>query len=62
MVSIHNMLKRIAAMVGTKDLTDWESDFIRSIQDRTANNAGTLTLSSKQIECLQKIFNKHFAA
>jgi hypothetical protein len=42
---------RIAALLESKGLTDWEREFLTSVQKKR-------TLSPRQIECLQKIESK----
>ena len=61
MTSIANMIKRIGGLSGTKDVTEWESDFINSIIERTGNGTSTTNLTGKQVEIIQSIFKKHFA-
>lgn len=61
MTSINTMVKRVAGMLGTDDLTDWEEDFVTSINAQTHQGDNTSSLTEKQIESLERIFNKHFA-
>lgn len=55
MVSIATMVKQIAGLAGTKDVTQWENDFIASIARRNTS------LTEKQIEIVERIWRKHFA-
>ena len=55
MVSIAAMVKQITGLVGTKDVTQWENDFIASIARRNT------PLTEKQIEIVERIWRKHFA-
>lgn len=41
-----------------EDLTDFESDFLSSMQDKIENDGQDLTLTSKQSEVLIKIAQK----
>ena len=61
MTSIGTMIKRIAGLHGTKDVSDWESRFIGSIKEKTDYGSETTGLSEKQIEIVERIHNKHFA-
>lgn len=61
MTSIANMIKLIAGLQGTKDVTEWESEFIGSVVEKTDNGKSTTELSGKQVEVVQRIYNKHFS-
>lgn len=38
MTSLNTQVKRVSALIGTKDLSDWESDFVASIADKTKDS------------------------
>lgn len=61
MASLNTMVKLCAGLVGTKDVSDWESNFLQSIVERTKSGDNTTSLTEKQIDVLERIFNKHFA-
>ncbi len=61
MNSIGTMIKRISGLAGSRDVTDWESEFIRNISTRTNDGVKTTGLSDKQIEIIERIHNQHFA-
>lgn len=61
MKSIGAMIKHIEGLVGTSDVTRWESDFIVSIVGKTDHGQDTSYLTEKQLEVVQRIHNKHFA-
>lgn len=45
------------------DLDNWERGFVKSIVNRTAMDrrmGNRLSLSGPQVECVEKIWNKHF--
>jgi hypothetical protein len=42
----------------SKDVNDWEADFIRNVSMRVANKQ---SLTEKQEEALDRIYQKHFA-
>lgn len=54
MISVATMKAQVCGMIGTKDLTEWETEFAESIEHRQA-------LTDKQAECLERIWKKHFA-
>lgn len=62
MPSLNTQVKRVAGLAGTTDVSEWESDFIESICRQTKNGDNTTSLTEKQIEVLERIFNKHFAS
>lgn len=60
MISTNQMIDRLAGMLGTKDLTDWESTFVERLVER--KEAGQVTaLTEKQVEVLDRLHSKHFA-
>lgn len=61
MISIGTMIKRIAGLQGTKDVSDWENKFISSIDGMTNGGDETTRLTEKQVEIIERIHNKHFA-
>ena len=56
------MVKRVAGLQGTKDVSDWEDQFIASIVQKTREGEDTSGLSERQITALERLFEKHFAA
>ena len=61
MKSIKQMIDRIHGMADTVDLSEWENKFIKSIWQQTADGTVTATVSQKQIEIIERIYDKHFA-
>lgn len=59
-VSIGTMVKTITGLQGTKDVSDWEEEFIESVSERSSNGENTKMLSAKQIEIIERIYNKHY--
>lgn len=59
--SIGTMIKRIAGLHGTRDITEWEDGFIGSILDKTEGGKETTGLSGTTVEMIERIHNKHFA-
>ena len=61
MASINTMVKKVAGMVDTKDLTAWENKFIKSIVAQTGNGDNTSSLTENQVDVLERIYDRHFA-
>ena len=59
--SIGNMIKRISGLLGTEDLSEWETEFVESVVERSQDGATTVLLTEKQITKIEQIFNKYFA-
>lgn len=62
MSSTNVMIKRVSGLLGTKDLNPWEQNFVQNICDTSKQATRPDLLSPKQVEHLEKIFNKHFSA
>ena len=62
MTTLNTMVKRVAGLQGTKDVSDWEDQFIASIVQKTREGEDTSGLSERQITALERLFEKHFAA
>lgn len=58
MKSTLQKVQQVQGLLGTADVTPWESDFIESITLRV--NAGK-ALSDAQLATLDRIHGKHFA-
>lgn len=61
-VSIGSMIRQLAGMVDTKDLSGWENDFLRNVVARTDEGKRTSMLTGDQLEKLQEIYEKHCAS
>lgn len=62
MKTIGAMIEQLDGLRDTTDLTDWESEFVTSILHRYLNaKKDTTCLSAKQVEIIERIWNKHFA-
>lgn len=61
MVSIRTQIAQISALLGTKAVNTWETEFIESILTKTKNGDNTTSLSEKQVECIEKIYNKNYS-
>ncbi len=60
MASINTMVKRLAGLADTADVTDWENQFIKSILDKTSNGYNTTSITEKQLDVIERIHDKHF--
>ena len=59
--SVGTMVKQLCGMLGTNDLTPWETGFVEAIRDGTNDGAKTSHLTSKQVEKIEQVWSKHFA-
>ena len=48
------MVERLIGLLGTKDVSDWEEDFIKSLQRRLADNSLT-ALTEQEKTCFPSI-------
>lgn len=55
------MVKALAGPQDTDDVSDWENSFIASVLEKTAQGENTASLTEKQIDVIERIFNKHFS-
>lgn len=58
--SVGSMVAKLSGLLGTKDITEWESEFIESVGARTRNGKDTSGLSDKQVDVVVRIHDKHF--
>ena len=61
MKSINSMVAQIVGLAGTKDVTEWETNFLDSISESTHDGRHVERLTDKQIEIVERIYKKHFA-
>lgn len=62
MTTLNTQVKRVAGLLDTKDLNDFEQNFVASINRQTNEGNNTSSLTEKQIDVLERIFNRHFSA
>lgn len=60
MASLNTMVRRVAGLADTKDVSAWESSFIKSVVEQTQHGDNTSRLTEKQIDVLTRIHDKHF--
>lgn len=61
MRSINEMVRQVAGLIDTKDVSYWENEFINSVYQRSNKGSNTTVLSSRQVEIIEEIWKKHFA-
>ena len=60
MTSTTTMIRRLAGLLDTRDLSDWEQQFVRSVAEKL--DAGRVTsLTERQVETLERLHGRHFA-
>lgn len=59
MTTLNHMVKQVAGLEGTTDVSDWESDFIHSVVVKTENGKNTTSLTERQITVLEALYGKH---
>lgn len=59
-VSTATMIERLASLLGTNDLTEWEQGFVRQL-DEIRTGGRVTSLSDKQVDRLDELHSKHFA-
>lgn len=55
------MVKQIAGLLGTDDLSAWEAQFVESVNTNSNGGALTTILTPKQVDVIERIWSKHFA-
>ncbi|HEY0563706.1 MAG TPA: hypothetical protein VGD04_10285 [Methylophilus sp.] len=61
MKSLNAKINQLAGLLGTKDVSEWENDFIDSIICKTGNGSRVNELTSKQVEIVERIHSKHYS-
>lgn len=60
MTTLNIMVKRLVGLVGTTDLNAWEDSFVADLYKRTRQGDDTRPLTDRQIEVLERLFDRHF--
>lgn len=59
LVSTTTMIRRLSGMLDTRDLSEWEQQFVRSLVEKL--DAGRVTsLTERQVENLERLHGRHF--
>lgn len=62
MKSLSQKIEQLEGLIDTKDINSWENDFLTNIVSRfKANGKRTDFFTSKTVEVIERIWNKHFA-
>lgn len=60
MTSTTTMIRRLSGLLDTRDLSEWEQQFVRSLAEKL--DAGEVTsLTERQVETLERLHGRHFA-
>lgn len=60
LVSTTTMIQRLQGLLGTRDLTEWEQEFVRKLAAEA--EAGRATqLTGAQVDMLDRLHGRHFA-
>jgi hypothetical protein len=58
--SVHQMIDQLEGLIDTKDVSEWENGFLKSIQAMREEDPPQ-QFSTKQLDVIDRIYNKHFA-
>lgn len=60
LISTTTMIRRLSGLLDTRDLSEWEQQFVRSLVEKL--DAGRVTsLTERQVETLERLHGRHFA-
>lgn len=59
MSSTNEMLRQTAGLIDTKDVSEWENDFLKSVWEKSKEGERPDLLSPRQVEVLEKVWHKH---
>ena len=59
--SIGTMLTQLSGLLGTKDLNNWEQDFVENNFDKFKEKGSTTWMSDTVVDIIDKLYNKHFS-
>ena len=61
MASLNTMVKKVAGLADTRDVSDWENRFIKNVVAQTHNGDNTTSLTEGQIDVLEHLHERHFS-
>lgn len=61
MASLNTMVRKVAGLADTTDVSQRENEFIKNIVRQTSNGDNTTSLTEKQVAWLDDLHSKHFA-
>ena len=60
LISTTTMIRHLSGLLDTRDLSEWEQQFVRSLMEKL--DAGKVTsLTERQVETLERLHGRHFA-
>ena len=60
LISTTTMIRHLSGLLDTRDLSEWEQQFVRSLVEKL--DAGKVTsLTERQVETLERLHGRHFA-
>lgn len=60
-VSIGSMIRALADLIGSGELSTIDQSFVRSAAEQSGQGADTSKLSDKQVEIIDSVYRKHFS-
>jgi hypothetical protein len=60
-LSLGAMVKRLAGLIDTRDISGWENRFLKSVLAATRSGDDARALTDRQIDVIERIFRNHFA-
>ena len=61
MTSTGGKIKMVSGLVGTNDLSDWETSFVNSLLRLTDSGVSVHKMSARQLQSLELLYSKHFS-
>lgn len=61
MKSLGQKIAQLEGLIDTRDVSPWESGFLRSIIEKTGAGKNTTALTDRQVEVAERIWARHFA-
>lgn len=62
MKSLAQMVEQCKGLIGTADISVWESGFLTHVANVVeGDERGTKALTNNQAACLERIYNQHFS-
>jgi len=61
MTSTTTMIRRLSGLLDTRDLTEWEQQFVHHSLVEKLNAGKVTSLTERQVETLERLHGRHFA-
>lgn len=59
-VELNEQVRQLHRLLNSEDVTEWEDGFITSIWARTKEGSDTSSLTEKQIDKIEQLYQRHF--